>query len=170
MQWSKIKRNVEALFADSVKGRVGLYTTRYRTMHDHDGRAWITLDGKEIINMTHIWQWLYELQTRAGILAGDKNYRSKDNYKQYDDMAEKILMGESIFVQFHLGRAMYDYPNMAIESIMKSDNPIIRAIGMFDRRIGLRRLRDINIATEHPLVVTTYYFRCEAEGIRTENN
>jgi hypothetical protein len=59
MQWSKLKRNVESLFADSVRGRVGPPSTRYRTMHDHDGRAWITLDSQEIINMVHIWKWLY---------------------------------------------------------------------------------------------------------------
>lgn len=51
MQWSKLRTQVEDLFADCVRGRVRFHSTRYRRMHDQEGRAWITIDGQEIINM-----------------------------------------------------------------------------------------------------------------------
>ena len=165
MQWSKLKRNVEAFFADSVKGRVGLHSTRYRTMHDHDGRAWITLDGKEIINLVHIWKWLYEVKLRAASLAGESSIRNRPSYIHLEPDAEKELETESFFTQSHLGGAMHNYQSMSIDNILKSENPVIRAIGMLDRRLGLRRLRKIEISSEHPLVQATYLFRCESEGL-----
>ena len=57
MQWSKLRIRVEELLADSVKGRVGLHSTRYRHVHDSDGRDWITLDGQELVNMPHWYRW-----------------------------------------------------------------------------------------------------------------
>ncbi len=168
MQWSKLKRNVESFFAESVKGRVGLHSTRYRTMHDHDGRAWITLDGKEIINMVHIWKWLYELDKKAAALAGVSDLNKREKYEDFKRDAEKALGQESFFMQSHLGGAMHDYQSMSIDNILKSENHIIRAIGMLDRRFGKRRLRDYDISPEHYLVKTTYFFRAQAEGIITE--
>jgi hypothetical protein len=51
MQWSQLKNRVESLFADSVKGRAELRTTRYHKAHDQMGRAWITFDGQEVMNI-----------------------------------------------------------------------------------------------------------------------
>jgi hypothetical protein len=176
MQWSKLKRNIESLFADCVKGRVGLHSTRYRTMHDHDGRAWITLDGKEIVNMVHIWKWLSEVNKRAASLAGLPDMDSFDLYLQghkYDHKkqeAERELEDESFFTQSHLGGAMHEYQNLSIDNILASENHVIRAIGMLDRRLGKRRLKSIDIKSEHPLVKTTYLFRVQAEGIINEKH
>jgi len=165
MQWSKLKRNMESFFAESVKGRVGLHSTRYRTMHDHDGRAWITLDGKEIISMVHIWNWLYEVDKRAATMAGEPDLRKRGNYLQYKEVAEKELGNESFFTQSHLGGAMHEYQSLSIAQILASENPVIRALGMLDRRLGIRRLRKTGKETMHPLVRATYLFRCQAEGV-----
>ena len=51
MKWSKRKKNVESFFADSVKGRIELRSTRYRGTHDEEGRGYITFDKEEIWNM-----------------------------------------------------------------------------------------------------------------------
>jgi len=168
MQWSKLKRNVEGFFADSVKGRVSLHTTRYRTMHDHEGRSWITLDGKEIINMVHLWKWLDEVDKRAASIAGEPDVKNWQKYAECKEEAEKELQDESIFWQCHLGSAMHDYQSLSADEILTSENPIIRAIGMLDRRIGIRRLKKIDIKSEHPLVAATYIFRCKAEGLASE--
>jgi hypothetical protein len=138
-------------------------------MHDHDGRAWITLDGEEILNMVHIWKWLYEVKKRAALKAGETDLWKWQNYEEYKEEAEKELENDSYFTQTHLGSAMHDYQSLSAEEILTSENPIIRAIGMLDRRIGVRRLKKIHVKSEHPLVVATYVFRCKAEGIAIEN-
>jgi hypothetical protein len=60
---------------------------------------------------------------------------------------------------------MHEYQSLSADEILTSENPIIRAIGMLDRRIGIRRLKKIDIKSEHPLVAATYIFRCKAEGL-----
>jgi len=170
MQWSRLKRNVESLFAESVKGRVGLHSTRYRTMHDHDGRAWITLDGKEIINMVHIWKRLYEVRKRAAAMAGESDIGKWGSHRQFDQAARKELENQSFFTQDHLGGSMHQYQSLSIDQILKSENAVIRSLGMLDRRLGIRRLKKINVETEHPLVKATCLFRCRAEGIETEQS
>lgn len=162
MQWSKLKSQVEGLFAESVQGRVRLHSTKYRRMHDQEGRAWITLDGEEILNMPHLFKWLHERRTRAEELAGPDNDSSF-----WEDQAASQLQQESFFQQGDLGTAMFAYLHLSIDDILASENPLIRAIGMLDRRVGKRRLPALAGSVNHPLVRLLYLFRCEAEGIQT---
>ncbi len=52
MQWSKIKERVEEQFAPSLNDRVEMRYTRYRIMKGEYGRGWITVDGRELIEMS----------------------------------------------------------------------------------------------------------------------
>jgi hypothetical protein len=162
MQWSKLKSQVEELFADSVQGRVRLHSTKYRRMHDQEGRAWITLDGEEILNMPNLFEWLYQRRKRAEELAGPHNDPSF-----WEDQADLQLQQESFFRQGELGDAMFAYLHLSIDDILASENVLIRAIGMLDRRLGKRRLPALAGSVNHPLVRLLYVFRCEAEGIKT---
>ena len=49
MRWSKVKKLVEDGFAESVKGRVQIYSTHYQCSC---GRGWITIDGKELVDLS----------------------------------------------------------------------------------------------------------------------
>jgi len=60
---------------------------------------------------------------------------------------------------------MHEYQSLSINEILTSGNVIIRALGMLDRRLGIRRLQKINAESEHSLVRATYVFRCKAEGV-----
>jgi len=48
MRWSELKRRVEGNFAPAVRGRVEVFTTRYRLAHDGAGEGWIAIDGARI--------------------------------------------------------------------------------------------------------------------------
>jgi len=166
MRWSKLRSQVESFFANSVKGRVRLHSTRYRRMHDQEGRAWITIDGEEIIHMPHIFKWLHERSKRAAELADVENeFGNWQEMATIWKVAEQQLQEESIFCQGELGDAMFRYLQMPISDILGSEEPLIRAIGMLDRRVGKRKLSSLLSVVEHPLVRLLYLFRCEAEGI-----
>lgn len=168
MQWSKLRSQVEDLFADSVKGRVRLHSTRYRKMHDQQGRAWITIDGEEIVNMTNLFKWLYQRDRRAAELAGvEPGGQTWEDYASKWCDAEQELRQESVFWQGDLGDAMFSYLQSSIDHIVSSDNILIRAIGMLDRRVGKRRLAILSETIDHPLVALLHTFRCDAEGMQT---
>jgi hypothetical protein len=42
MQWSKLKQNIEGKLAESVKGRVKIFSTHYNKPTTISGRGWIT--------------------------------------------------------------------------------------------------------------------------------
>ena len=169
MQWSKLKHHIESLFAESVKGRVGLHSTRYRTMHDSDGRSWITLDGKEIINMVYWWKWDLERWKREQILTREADVNDQQNpdesQKRLTREAKKSLASDSFFWQGNLGEALHQYLSLSIDEIVYSSNVIIRALGMLDARFGRRRLKAMDVSNEPELVKTLYAFRCHVEGV-----
>ncbi|UPM52843.1 hypothetical protein MY490_13495 [Gottfriedia acidiceleris] len=53
-QLSKVKKKLEGFICDSLKNRVQFTVTNYRKAHDQLGRAFITVDKKEVLNMCTI--------------------------------------------------------------------------------------------------------------------
>lgn len=147
MQWSQLRKRVEEMFADSVKGRIELRSTGYRHFHDGDGRYWITIDGEEIANMPHWWEWNL------------RNFVGQPNLP--NDFADFV----SLLAKGGLGPAMRLYLTLSIDDILQNDNVLVQALGIFDRRVGKRRLRALNVNDSHPLVRLFHCFRCEADGI-----
>lgn len=56
MQWSKLKKRIEDNFADSVKGRIQVFTTAYRRQDDI-ARSWLVIDGKQEVSFTDCASW-----------------------------------------------------------------------------------------------------------------
>lgn len=129
MRWSKLKQQIQANFAESVRGRVELWTTRYEKAHDRFGRSWITVDGREILNMANYLVWQ----------AVDR----EDDPARFD---------VSAFAGFELPRVMREYLTLSIDDAIASPHPLIRALAVLDRRAGRRRLARIDPATEIPVV------------------
>jgi hypothetical protein len=147
MRWSQLRKQVEELFADGVKGRVQLHSTGYHHFHDGEGRYWITIDGQEIASVPRWYQW----------------YRR--DYADRQDISKELADYVSLFAKGGLGLAMHLYLTMSIDDILRSDNVLIQAIGMLDRRVGKRRLRALKVTASHPLVGLFFGLRCETEGI-----
>ncbi len=58
------------------------------------------------------------------------------------------------------------YTTLSMDAIVSSRNPIIRALGMLDSRLGQRRLSKINVKHEHEYVRCSYLARCRAERMQ----
>jgi hypothetical protein len=129
MRWSKLKQQVEAMFAEGVRGRVELRTTRYEKAHDRFGRSWITVDGREIANMSNY------------LGCGDSI--ADGNPTRFD---------AGVFAAYDLPMAMREYLTLSIDKAIASPNPLIRALAVLDRRAGERRLARIDPAKEVPIV------------------
>lgn len=79
---------------------------------------------------------------------------------------ELDLSDENIFGSLsHLGQ----YLSLSIEEIITSKDPIIRALGMLDSRLGKRRLTRIEITNETELVQRLWQLRCQCEGLDLPN-
>ncbi len=172
MKWSQLKQRVEEHFADSVKGRVELRTTRYHKAHDQMGRAWITFDDREVIGMCSFAAEVahYGEETRLRQASGCTDYcnpEHKVGYRLAYDQAEVILKERAVFSQPEFHRSLFDYLNLSIDRMLSSPDPMIRAVGMLDRRVGNRRLLAMDAAGENPMVAQMFTVRCAAEHARS---
>ena len=168
MKWSQLKRRMEGLFADSVRGRVEVWNTRYRHAHDGEGEAWITIDGQVAYSMGSLGYLVKHHQgaERLRKERGCTDYRNPDHASGYYAAwreARRNVAQAGEFALWDFNGALFDYLNMSIDEILCSDHPIIRGFGMLDRRLGKRRLTALKETIQHPFVGLLYEFRCRVE-------
>lgn len=161
IRWSAIRHKLENEYlADSLKGRIRYFATSYSKCPDHEGRASILLDGKEIISGSYYEQW-----SKAHLLPKDENYiiRTSWEFPIMDDVALKF--GQ--FDQRCLYRAFDEFDNQSIEKSLASKNAIVRIFALLDRRTGKRRLLSMkdSIKNEGEIFQTFFKIRANAEGI-----
>lgn len=145
MQWSKLKNQVESYFCDSLKGRVELFTTWYKNGGSPErARGAILVDKNEIFE-ANTDKWI-ELQKET---------------------SNKELWNQGIFQYLEFRESLKEYLSLSIGEALFSENVLIRALALVDRRIGKRKLCKIEMPEEeYQLVKFMYKLRCEAEGIK----
>jgi hypothetical protein len=180
LQWSKTKSTLEHFLCDKLKGRIKIYATKYRKFHDGPSRVWITFDKKEILSASDV-TYAVEHEKRYQHIKEEKNLKAIPYNADWDVMfnseerqelsrtsedAEKFLINQNIFESYHLFAPFMDYGSLSIDEAMNSENIIIKAYSMLDRRLGKRRLEKFEFTNEtHPLIVDFYKIRCGVEGI-----
>lgn len=147
--WSGIRKKLETEYlAPSLRGHIQYYATSYSRSPDHEGRAAIRYDGKEIIKGCYYNNWI-----KADLFSKDEKYekRMKEEFAFMDDTALRL----GIFDQ------------QGIEMSLKSENLIVRIFAVLDRRVGKRRLALMKetIAEEPDTFREFYAIRMKAEGL-----
>ncbi|PZD97265.1 hypothetical protein DNH61_02585 [Paenibacillus sambharensis] len=170
MQWSRLKKQLEDCLCDSLKGRIDFQSTRYRGSHDQQGRAWITFD-KEIIYDFCTIRRSFKFNSLANELrkkTNDVNWRDReqaDGYRNAYRLAEEILEFEGEYSQYDFYRAAVKYLNLSIEAAMTSDDSIVRALSMFDKRLGKKRLAQMEADVNEKSIVNLFKtIRLNTEG------
>ncbi len=185
MQWSKTKKMLESFLCEKLIGRVHIYAAVYRKFHDQPGRVWITFDKNEIVSAADV-TYMIKHEVLYQQIQNEKELKPipfSTDFKEmlnsperqalsdaFDD-AEDMLFKQGEFATYHLYRPFMSYNTLSIEEALSSENPIVQAYSMFDRRLGKRRLQSLEITTEsHPLVKRFYDIRCNVEGMGIRNS
>lgn len=121
MQWSKLKKLIESNFCEELKDRVTLFSTWYKQGGSPQrGRAAVLLDKMEI----------YEANTDKWIMK-----RVNNEEVNVDILIERL--------EFH--KLLEQYLNLSIEEALISKNVLIQGLAIIDKRLGKRRLINMNI-------------------------
>lgn len=160
--WSGIRKKLESEYlAKSLQGHIQYYATTYSRSHDHEGRAAIRYDGKEIIKGCYWYNW-----TKAGQFPKDEKYerRMREENAFMDDTALKL----GVFDQRSFYAAFQEFDQQSIEKSLKSENLIVRIFAVLDRRVGKRRLLMMKDTIEQePNTFKEFYaIRARAEDIK----
>jgi hypothetical protein len=159
MRWSKLKKLVEDSFAESVKGRVHVYSTRYQCSC---GRGWITVDGKELADLnTEIsgrkYQAFYHETT--------KTVCARHPAVPDEERTEGNLIEPGEFSRFDLHEACWEYIHSSVNASLSSENPLIASLAVLNGKVGKTRLRKVQAQELHPLTRALLDVRMKAEGI-----
>ena len=167
MKWSKLKQNVQENFADSVKGRVEIFTTRYNKPNSSTGRAWITIDGIEIVNFStmksgQIYKCIYHEATPTNCKTHPK--------VEAENRTPGQLLEQGEFSRFDLHKCCFEYLNLTVDEGLEHASPIINSLAVLDKRLGKRRLPLIDRQLLHPLTRRLLEFRLSVEGLLNTRN
>ena len=159
--WSGIRKELETEYlAQSLRGHIQYYATSYSRSPDHEGRAAIRYDGKEIIKGCYWNAWV-----KAHLFPKDEKYdkRISTEMAYMDDTALRL----GVFDQRCFYNAFAEFDNQSIEESLDSDDLIVRIFAVLDRRIGKRRLALMKetIANEPEMFQEFYAIRAKAEGL-----
>jgi hypothetical protein len=158
MQWSKLKKRVEESFADSIKGRVQIYSTHYSCSC---GRGWITVDGEELVDLSTLLSGLiygcfYHESTKTDCAT---HPAVPDGERSPGDL---VAPGE--FSRFDLHEACWEYIHSSVNDSLKSQNPLIASLAVLNARVGNGRLTRLAKQKLHPLTRALLEMRMNAEG------
>ena len=159
--WTKIKDKLENDYlADSLKKRIKYFATSYSKCPDHEGRAAIVLDGKQVIAGSYCEQW-----SKAPLLPRDDTLERRLHYEF--PFMDNTALKYSQFDQRCFYQAFYEFDNQSIDKSLASDNLLVRIFAILDRRVGKRTLYKLkeNIESEPEIFQLFYNIRIEAEGI-----
>lgn len=132
--WSGIRHKLETEYlVPSLRGHIQYFATSYSKSPDHEGRAAIRYNGKEIIKGNYWNQYV-----KAHLFPKDDTYdrRMRESFPFIDNTALEL----GVFDQRCFYQAFEEFDNQNTDKNLSSDNLIVRIFAILDRRVGKRRL------------------------------
>ena len=173
--WSNLKKQMNDLLCDSLKGKITYFYTSYHDVHNAYGRATINYGKKElaafswdigyakwddeytVLNETNV-----NIQTLGSFQAvWDEQKRVQEELNKSKWMPEGKL-SETDFI-----KAVTTYLKTDVATALCSPNYLLRVFAYMDRRVGKRTLVKIKDEVEKlpDWVKQFYQIRCEEDGI-----
>ena len=157
--WSNLKKQMNDLLCDSLKGKISYFYTNYHEVHNAYGRATINYEKKELVAFS--WVEMYKQEQEVSQLYSEGKKLS------YGEMETKKWMPECKLCDGDFINSLTIYLKTDIATALHSENYLLRVFAYMDRRAGKRTLVKIKDEVEKlPEWVKQFYrLRCEADGI-----
>ncbi|MCM3125277.1 hypothetical protein QNH36_02370 [Mesobacillus sp. AQ2] len=166
--WSKLKKRLDSLICDSLKGRVNFTVTNYRRAHDQMGRAFVTVDKKEVLNMCTITSDIrLHRKDRELHRLNEMGYDDPGINREIGVTAHELVKKEGIYAQYDFYDSVEEFLNLPIDQALKSEDMVVKILALIDRRAGKRTLIKLRESIKNELEIIQYFYslRCEAEQI-----
>ncbi|MFC4324297.1 SF0329 family protein [Litchfieldia salsa] len=185
MAWSKLKQNLESFLCPALYGRVEYRATSYRYLPDKAGNCYISVDKKNVFNMsdrTTLIRWYQtelEIKNDSDIQLPINNeeievVRKETKGKVPEDRLQVIARSrklsqyakEIVTAQSSLSKSNFTvvatkFLSTPIEESLKSDDILLNILALVDRRVGKKRILNMNeeMKLKHPVVQYFYELR-----------
>ncbi|MCM1165750.1 MAG: hypothetical protein NC299_13065 [Lachnospiraceae bacterium] len=154
--WKSLKKRLEGLLCEGLRGRVTYFLTRYHRVHNAYGRAAVLLDGRELVRFS--WTEMYRQEIDLSRLYTRTGEYDESCFKEKWD--NDCTYSETDFLS-----AALDFINMPIAEALKSENSVIRVLAVMDGRVGRRTLQNLDEGAFPEWARAFYRLRLEVENI-----
>ena len=172
MRWSQLKKRIEDGFAESVRGRVEIWETRYRKAPEEELEIWVTIDAQRVASYGYFrFEGAHYPKVRQLTLERSLSQQQPDYRVELTSVEKAVLAAlaeDDVLDPYRFQRSMAEFLNTSIDDCIASDDPVLRGLAVLDSRFGKRRLKALDASLDVPFVSRFYKLRCEAEGIRLE--
>ncbi|WP_339239544.1 hypothetical protein MKX40_04005 [Paenibacillus sp. FSL R5-0517] len=185
MSWSKLKQQLESFLSPALIGKVEYRATSYRYSPDKSGNCYITVDQKNILNMSDTTTPVRWYQTEQEI-KNDPNLvipvseeeievirqESKGNIpedrlqimarsRKISVHAKALLAAQAALSKSNFTVAATTYLSTSIEDNLESNDILYNILALMDRRVGKKRILNMSeqIKLKHSAVQYFYEIR-----------
>ena len=186
MAWSKLKQLLESFIFPELLGRVEYRATSYRYLPDKAGQCYITVDKKNIFNMSDVTTLIRWYQTEQEIKNDLENQIPINNEeielvrkstkgtvpedrliviarnRKISELAKELLLAQSALSKSNFNVVAKKFLSIPIEDSIESNDILLNILALVDRRVGKKRLLNMseNMKLKHPIVQYFYKLRC----------
>lgn len=185
MSWSKLKQQLESFLSPGLNGRVEYGATSYRYVPDKSGTCYITVDKKNILNISDTispikwYQTEMEIKNDPGIQVpiSDEEIEairkdSKGNIpedrleviargRKISELAKELLAAQAALSKSNFTVVANKFLTTSIEDSLESKDILLNILALVDRRVGKKRILNMSekIKLKHPIVQYFYELR-----------
>ncbi|OPG94758.1 hypothetical protein B2I21_29960 [Chryseobacterium mucoviscidosis] len=185
MSWSKLKQQLESFLSPALVGRVEYRATSYRYSPDKSGNCYITVDKKNILNMSDITGLIRWYQTEQeikndpeivipvtdeeieAVRKDTKGTVPEDRLqviarsRKSSVLAKELLSAQSALSKSNFTVVATTFLSTSIEDNLESNDILFNIMALVDRRVGKKRILNMSesIKMKHPAVQYFYELR-----------
>ncbi|RXT06972.1 hypothetical protein [Ammoniphilus sp. CFH 90114] len=185
MAWSKLKQQLESFLCPALYGRVEYRATGYRYLPDKAGICYISVDKKNVLNMsdrTTLNRWYQTEQeikndpdieipiSNEEIEAVRKDTNGKvpeDRLKvmarsrKISEHAKELLSAQTSLSKSNFIVVANQFLSISIEESLESNDILLNILALVDRRVGKKRILNMTekMKLKHPIVQYFYELR-----------
>lgn len=188
MSWSKLKQQLDGFLSPALQGRVEYRAPGYRYLPDKSGICYITVDKKNVLNMsdkTNPIRWYQtELEIKNDpdiqipITNDDIEAVRKDTKgpvpedrliviarsRKSSEHAKELLSAQASLSKSNFIVDANKFLTTSIEKSIESNEIIMNILALLDKRVGKKRILNMSeeIKLKHPMVQYFYELRRSA--------
>ncbi|RIX48679.1 hypothetical protein D3P08_23555 [Paenibacillus nanensis] len=188
MSWSKLKQQLEGFLCPALVGRVEYRAPGYRYLTDKSGICYISVDKKNVLNMSDKNSFIRWYQTELEIkndlaiqipISGDEIEEVRKNTKgtvpedrlivmarsrKSSEYAKELLLAQAALSKSNFIVEANKYLSTPLEESIESKDILLNILALVDRRLGKKRILNMSekMKLKHPIVQYFYELRRNA--------
>jgi len=188
MSWSKLKQQLESFLSPALAGRVEYRATGYRYLPDKAGLCYISVDKKNVLNMSDKTSSIRWYQTELEIkndpniqipISDDELEAVRNETKgtvpedrlnviarnrKVSVLAKELLSAQAALSKSNFVATANKFLSTSIEESIESNDILLNILALVDRRVGKKRILNMadRMKLKHPIVQYFYELRRSA--------